>query len=315
MLASIIIPHWNGIHHLDDCLNSLRAQTIQDFEVLLVDNGSTDGSQAYVQTHYPEVKLIELGENQGFTGAVIAGYEASQGEFVVLLNNDTLARPNWLDLLLKGFEDSEQRVGSTIGKILLFDDRDRLHTAGDFVRLDGSPGNRGVWQKDAGQFDQPDNVISGCGAAVAYRREALKEVGFVDPDFFFSCEDIDLGWRLNLANWRVRYIPEAIIYHKLKASSSAISSYYDKRNRLYLLWKNYPTSLLRQNWRLILNHQLGETVAALRAWRGAAARASLRGQLAGLFGIFKMWSKRQAIQSARQMSDADLLSLLEPVDD
>ena len=149
--ASIIIPNWNGKHHLEVCLNALRQQSMTDFEVLLVDNGSEDGSQTYVREMFPEVILIENGENLGFTGACIKGYEASSGEFVVLLNNDTEATSDWLEKLLSGF-DLHPDVGSTIGKILLFDERDKIHTAGDFVRIDGSPGNRGVWQVDEGQF-------------------------------------------------------------------------------------------------------------------------------------------------------------------
>ena len=300
--------------HLDDCLTALRNQTVRDFEVLLVDNGSTDGSQAYLQERYPEVTLIELGENRGFTGAVIAGFKAAAGQFIVLLNNDTWAEPDWLEKLLGGFEHDET-IGSTIGKILLFDSRDRIHTAGDFVRLDGSPGNRGVWQPDEGQFDQAEYVFSGCGAAVAYRRSALEAVGFIDDDFFFSCEDVDLGWRLNLAGWRVLYLPDAVIYHKLKASSSAISSYYDKRNQLYLIWKNYPTPLLRKHWPLILRRQRQLALEALRAWRGAEARASLRGQLAGLLGFFQMWPKRRQIQGSRVLSDEALTAMMTPVDE
>ena len=119
--ASIIIPNWNGKHHLEVCLNALRQQSMTDFEVLLVDNGSEDGSQTYVREMFPEVILIENGENLGFTGACIKGYEASSGEFVVLLNNDTEATSDWLEKLLSGF-DLHPDVGSTIGKILLFDE-------------------------------------------------------------------------------------------------------------------------------------------------------------------------------------------------
>ncbi|MEM9773770.1 MAG: glycosyltransferase, partial [Chloroflexota bacterium] len=144
--ASIIIPNWNGKQHLEVCFNSLRQQTVQDFEVLLVDNGSEDGSQSYIKAEFPEVKLIENGENLGFTGACIKGYEAAVGEFIILLNNDTETTSDWLEKLLAGFNQAD--VGSVIGKILLFDQRDKLHTAGDFVRIDGSPGNRGVWQTD-----------------------------------------------------------------------------------------------------------------------------------------------------------------------
>ncbi|MCA9947598.1 MAG: glycosyltransferase family 2 protein, partial [Anaerolineales bacterium] len=140
---SIIIPHLNGKHLLDDCLGSLRRQTFTDFEVLLVDNGSSDGTQAYVREHFPEVKILELGRNFGFTGACNAGWEASTGEIVILLNNDTEVEPSWLREVWRAFEQNPQ-VGSVASKMLLFDQRDTFHTAGDFYRVDGIPGNRGV---------------------------------------------------------------------------------------------------------------------------------------------------------------------------
>lgn len=311
--CSIIIPHWNGRQHLDDCLNSLRQQSYQSFEVILVDNGSSDGSQAYIREQFPEVRLIELGHNHGFTGACNVGYAASVGEIIVLLNNDTETMPDWLSEMVSAFERHPE-AGSVIGKILLFHERDKLHTAGDFYRVDGLPGNRGVWQTDTGQFDQEEYVFSGCGAAVAYRRSAIEEVGFLDDDFYFSCEDVDLGWRLNLAGWRVVYAPTAVIYHKLKASSSPISSYYDSRNRLYLIWKNYPSTLLQRHWRKIIRRQWQIAKEAAAAWRGEAARATLRGQLAGAFGIFKMWPKRRAIQANRRISDEQLTAILTSVD-
>jgi GT2 family glycosyltransferase len=314
-VASIVIPHWNGRHHLDDCLTSLRHQTFTDFEVILVDNGSTDGSQEYVCAQFPEVKLIELGQNRGFTGACNTGYAASQGEFVILLNNDTEADRGWLTAVIHAFHTHAQ-VGMVASKMLLFDKRDHLHTAGDFYRLDGTPGNRGVWQKDVGQYDKEEIVFSACGGTAAYRRTMLAEIGFLDDDFYFSCEDVDLGWRANLAGWQVLYVPTAIVYHKLKATGGSVTgSYYDGRNFLYLIWKNMPTSLLRRHWRSILRSQLRISRDALRAWRGEAARARLRGQLAGLWGLGKMWRKRQQIQANRRINDAQLTAVLTPVDE
>ena len=307
---SIIIPHLNGRHHLDDCFQSLRRQTWRDFEVLLVDNGSTDGTQDYVAESYPEVRLIQLPQNQGFTGACNAGWQAAQGDIIILLNNDTEADPAWLAEVMAAFA-RHPRAGSVASKMRLFDRRDHLHTAGDFYRLDGIPGNRGVWQADVGQFDQEEMVFSACGGSSAYRRAMLEEIGFLDDDFFFSCEDVDVGWRVNLAGWEVWYAPTAVIYHKLKATGGAVTgSYYDGRNFLYLIWKNYPSSLLRQNWRLIARAQLMITKEALQNWRGEAARARLRGQLAGLWGIFKMWPKRQKVQALRRIDDGTLLRRL-----
>ena len=313
--ASIIIPHLNGRHHLNDCLGSLRQQTCADFEVLLVDNGSTDGTQAYVRGQFPEVKLIELGQNRGFTGACNAGWSAAKGEIIVLLNNDTLVDPDWLREVWAAFAQNP-RVGSVASKMLLFDQRDTFHTAGDFYRVDGLPGNRGVWQKDVGQYDQVEPVFSACGGSAAYRRTMLDEIGFLDDEFFFSCEDVDVGWRANLAGWQVLYVPTAVVYHKLKATGGSVTgSYYDGRNFLYLIWKNYPTPLLRNYWKDILRAQLKITRDALRAWRGEAARARLRGQLAGLVGIFKMWPKRRQVQALRRVSDDSLTAVLTPVDE
>jgi GT2 family glycosyltransferase len=216
---------------------------------------------------------------------------------------------------LAAFAQNPQ-VGSVAGKMLLFDQRDTFHTAGDFYRIDGLPGNRGVWQKDVGQFDQIEPVFSACGGSAAYRRTMLDEIGFLDDDFFFSCEDVDIGWRAQLAGWQVLYVPTAVVYHKLKATGGSVTgSYYDGRNFLYLIWKNYPATLLRRHWKDILRAQLRITRDALRAWRGEAARARLRGQLAGLWGIFKLWPKRRHVQALRRVDDDSLTAVLTPVDE
>lgn len=313
---SVIIPHWNGLHHLDSCLGALRSQRWTDFETIIVDNGSTDGSQTYVRKHFPDMRLLELGENRGFTGACIAGYEASRGNLVVLLNNDTEADQNWLACVKAAF-DAHPETGIVASKLLLFDERDRFHAAGDYVRIDGLPGNRGVWQRDTGQFDREEYVFSACGAAAAYRRTMLEEIGFLDDTFYFSCEDVDLGWRANLAGWRVLYVPEAVVYHKLKASGGGgeTSSYYDGRNTLWLIGKNYPGSLLRKNVWPIVKAQLAISRDALRAWRGAAARARLRGQLAGLLGLPRLRQARHEIQRNRRLDDDSLTARLTQVDD
>jgi GT2 family glycosyltransferase len=314
-LASIIIPHYNGQQHLETCLGSLRRQTCTDFEVLLVDNGSTDGTQAYVRAEFPEVQLIELGRNHGFTGACNVGFAAATSPILILLNNDTETHPHWLENILDGFERHPE-VGSIASRMMLFDRRDHFHTAGDFVRLDGLPGNRGVWQKDEGQYDDEEYVFSACGGAAAYRREVLEQVGYLDDAYFFSCEDVDLGWRINLAGWRVLYLPTAIVYHKLKATGGSVTgSYYDGRNFLYLIVKNIPTSLLKRHWRVIWRGQWQITREALRHWRGEAARARLRGQIAGLLRLPHMLKSRRQVQSLRRLDDDSLMTRLTPVDE
>lgn len=313
---SVVIPHWNGRQHLHDCLTSLRNQTLADHEVILVDNGSVDGSQEYVSQTFPEVRLIELSENRGFTGACNAGYAASQGEFICLLNNDTEAHPDWLDVIVDTFTRHPE-AGVVASKMLLFDRRDHFHTAGDYYRVNGLPGNRGVWQADRGQYDHEEEVFSACGGAAAYRRAMIDETGFLDDAFFFSCEDVDLAWRAHLAGWKVIYAPGAIVYHKLKSSggSGVIGSFHDGRNFLYVIWKNYPTALLRKHAGDIARAQLNITKEALKAWRGPAARARLRGQLAGLIGFPRMLSARRRIQSNRKTELRDLEALMTQVDE
>lgn len=289
---------------------------MQNHEVILVDNGSSDGSQDYVRQTFPEVRLLELGKNQGFTGACNAGYEIARGEFILLLNNDTEADARWIQNIVDTFK-RHPRAGIVATKMLLFDQRDHFHTAGDYYRVNGLPGNRGVWQADVGQYNREEPVFSACGGAAAYRRAMLDEIGFLDDSFFFSCEDVDLAWRAHLAGWEVLYAPEAIVYHKLKSSggSGITGSYYDGRNFLYVIWKNYPTGLFRRYWPAILRAQAKITVEALRSWRGAAARAKLRGQLAGFFGFFSMRAARKRIQSARNIDDHTLESRLTQVDE
>jgi len=311
-LVSVIIPNWNGAHHLSDCLGSLQRQRYRPSEVIVVDNGSTDDSLALLACDYPDVRLIPLGENRGFAPGCNAGLRAARGQILILLNNDTEVDPGWLEAIVAAFERHPE-AGSVASKMLLFDRRDHLHTAGDFYRLDGTPGNRGVWQRDEGQFEREEPVFSACGGSAAYRREMLDQIGLLDETFFFSCEDVDLGWRAQLAGWTCIYTPAAVVYHKVSATGAGvINSFYDGRNFIYLIVKDYPWSLLRRHWRAVLRAQWRITRDALRAWHGAAARARLRGQLAGLAGIPRMWLARRAIQRARQVSDADLLGILWP---
>lgn len=313
-LVSVIIPHWNGKQHLQVCLSALRRQSHQAHEVILVDNGSTDGSQQFIREFFPEVKLLELGRNLGFTGACNAGYRVARGEYIALLNNDTEADPNWLGSVVDGF-CRYPRAGIIASKLLLFERRDHLHAAGDFYRVDGIPGNRGAWQRDEGQYDKEEEVFGACAAAAIYRRQMLDEVGFLDDAFYFSCEDVDLAWRAQLHGWRVIYLPQAIVYHKLKATGGSVTgSYYDGRNFLYLIWKNYPTSLMRRHWRQILLAQWRITREALAAWRGEAARARLRGQIAGIAALGRLWLRRRRVHATRRVSDNYLMERLTPVD-
>ena len=307
--ASIIIPNWNGAAHLPTCLQALRAQTAANHEVIVTDNASSDPSRSLLASDYPEVKVIALPRNLGFTGACNAGLRAGQGEVLILLNNDTEAAPGWLEAVLAAFARYPD-AGSVASKMMLFDRRTVLHAAGDFFRVDGTPGNRGVWEEDRGQFPEGP-VFSANGGSAAYRRAMLDEVGLLDDDFYFSLEDVDLGWRAQLRGWPCIYAPEAVIYHKLSATGGGVThSFYNGRNFLYVLAKDVPADLWRRYWPRMLRAQLRISAEALRAWRGREARARLRGQMAGLLGLPRMLAKRRAVQAGRCVSLEYLESIL-----
>ena len=315
-LISVVIPNWNGAHHLPVCLDSLRRQSYPRVEVIVVDNHSRDESVNLLEREYPEVKVLALDENRGFAGGVNAGIEAAQGEVLAVLNNDTEADAEWLEQLWRALEHSPM-AGSATSKILLFDQRQIINSAGDLYGVDGIPINRGVWEEDKGQFDEVERVFSPCGGACAIRRSMLEDLasrgqeGPFDEDFFAYCEDVDLGWRAQLAGWECLYVPTGVVYHRLSATGGGkIASYYTGRNFLCVLAKDYPFSLFKKYWRRVLLAQWRISWEALKAWRGEAARARLRGQLAGLWGLPRQWRKRRTVQAGRVVSDEYLESVL-----
>ena len=311
-IFSVVIPNWNGLKFLQTCLDSLAQQTYSPLEVLVVDNASTDGSQALIHDNFPEVKLIVLPENRGFTGACNAGIEQAQGAYISLLNNDTQVEPDWAAAIVDAYERHSD-VGIVASKMLLFDKRDHFHTAGDYFTVDGRPGNRGVWQQDTGQFDQEAFVFSACGGSAAYRKTMLDQIGVLDDEFFFSLEDVDLGWRAQLTGWRCLYVPTAVVYHHLSATGGGVTaSYYDGRNLFYVLFKNFPTPLWHKYRRQIIRRFMRDAMDALKAWRGEAARAHLRGMIAGIMGMARMRRKRRLIQEMRTASIEDLDAMLSP---
>jgi GT2 family glycosyltransferase len=313
-LISIIIVNWNGAAHLPVCLDALRAQTYRAFEVIVADNASQDESLALLARDYPEVKVVALSKNLGFTGGNNAGIRAAHGEIIVLLNNDTEVDPHWLEEIAAAFERHPE-AGLVASKMKLFDRRDTFHTAGDFYRLDGLPGNRGVWEIDRGQYDREEYVFSACGGSAAYRKSMLDQIGLLDEDFFYSCEDIDLAWRAQLAGWKCVYAPKAIVYHKLSATGGGkTASFYDGRNFIAVIAKNYPPSLWKIYRGAVIRKQWSLFTEALRAWRGEAARARMRGMLSGLLHLPRLLRKRRVIQATRKVDDAYLLSILKQLD-
>ena len=226
-------------------------------------------------------------------------------------SNDTEAEPGWLEALVTGLM-AQPEAGSAASKMLLFDRRDTLHTAGDMMGKDGIPRNRGVWEKDEGQYDQDRWVFGPCGGAAAYRREAWTQAGGFDPALFMYMEDVDLAWRLQLLGWKAIYVPEARVYHQLSATGGGtLASYYTGRNTIWVIARNWPWELLKRHWRKIVRAQLRIAGDAQRAWRGQAARARLRGLLAGMIGLPAVVRQRKSTLSRQRASIEHLESLLQ----
>lgn len=311
--VSVIIPNWNGARFLPTCLRALDNQTFTDFETVVVDNASGDESRELVAREFPNVRVIALDTNRFFAGAVNEGIRQTTSEIVALLNNDTEAEATWLEELMRAL-DANPRAGMAATKLRLFDEREKLHSAGDFFCVDGIPGNRGVWEVDAGQYDNPNTpppLFGVCGGACAYRRAMLDEIGLFDEDLQFNCEDVDLNWRARLAGYDCVFAPQAIVYHMLSASGGgAFASFYVGRNFIAVLAKNYPSELWKQHRRQILGAQFAITRDAIKHWRGESARARLRGQLAGVLALPRYLAKRKLIQSLQRVSDAEIEKLL-----
>ncbi|MHB0871510.1 MAG: glycosyltransferase family 2 protein [Chloroflexota bacterium] len=307
---SVIVPNWNGSRYLAGCLDSLRSQSYRRFEALVVDNGSTDGSDRMVPERYQEFRLLPMGSNLGFAAAVNEGIRRSRGELVALLNNDAEAETDWLERLAEGAVNHPE-AGFFACKILLYDRRDVIHSAGDFYSKDGVPGNRGVWQRDEGQFDREEYVLSACGGASGWRRGLFEDVGLFDESLFMYCEDVDLSLRAQLRGHRCVYLPAARVYHRLSATGGGeTASYYCGRNFISVAAKNLPSSVLRRHWPSIIRTQAAFAVDSMWHIREMAARARLKGQVAGLWEIRRRLGQRRAIQSGSRVPDGYLLSLL-----
>jgi GT2 family glycosyltransferase len=307
--VTVVIPNWNGERFLFTCLGSLREQSFGDFEPVLVDNGSTDGSMALVSRNFPEVRVLPLGENGGFSVAVNAGIRASRTEYVALLNNDTEADPNWLEALV-GAADSYPEAGFFASKLVDFNDRRILDGVGDVLRRSGLPYRLGHGEPDLGQYDEAAFVFGACAGAALYRRSMLDEIGLFDEDFFANCEDGDLSFRAQLAGYRCLYVPGSVVYHMGSATfgkRSPTATRLGTRNSLCMLVKNLPTPLVPGFLPFIAAGQLSRLIVT-------ASTSTLRAHLQGLAGALHllpiMLRKRREIQKRRQVPIGYIRNLL-----
>ena len=242
--VSIIVVNWNGERFLKDCLGALSGQTYASYEIILVDNGSSDNSVCFTRDNFPEVKIVALTENKGFTGGNAAGLAVAIGDFVSLVNNDARPEKTWLENLIQPML-GDRTIGICASK-LIFENTQTVNSAGDGLTTAAVGFNCGLGSEAAG-FTMPELVFGACGAAVLYRRRMLDEIGFLDEDFFLYDEDTDLNFRAQLAGWKCIYIPTAVAYHVANATSRRLSDlhvYYHTRNLEFVWIKNMPFEIM-----------------------------------------------------------------------
>jgi GT2 family glycosyltransferase len=310
-LASVIVPTFNGAHLLPACLDSLMRQSYADLEVIVADGASTDGTTQLLAERYPRVRLLPLRHNAGFAGNVNAGLRAARGEVLLLFNNDAEAEPDWVTVCVETLRQAPS-AGSVASKVL-FADRRTINSAGDLFCRDGAARQRGAGQPDGPAWNEPGPVFGAMGGAAAYRRAMLVDVGLLDEAFFMYLEDVDLAFRAQLRGWPCVYAPAARVYHRGSASGGGrLASFYNGRNLIRLLAKDVPSGLAPRLLPGIRRFQARRAREALAAWRGAAARATLRGQLVGLAGLPRHLADRPPIQGRRRISDEALWALFSP---
>jgi GT2 family glycosyltransferase len=248
-MVSIVIPNYNGMPYLDECLKALSVQTYNKFEVILVDNGSIDGSGGYVKKNYPWVQTIILDKNYGFSAAVNNGIEVSSGKFVVLLNTDTSAEVQWLQHLVDCIS-TDERIFSCSSKMVQYSNRHLIDDAGDGYTAIG-------WAYQIGHgrpsnlYSKKRRIFSACAGAGIYRKELLEKIGKFDETFFAYLEDVDIGFRASIEGYLNVFCPKAVISHIGSATSGGgLNPFKIKlsaRNNVYLIYKNMPVGIILLN--------------------------------------------------------------------
>ncbi len=322
--VSIIIVNWNGLEHLPVCLDSLAGQTFRDFEVILVDNGSRDGSVEFVRTRYPWVRLVELAENTGFATGNNRGFEQARGDYLVTLNNDTRAEPDWLAILV-AVADAHPGAGMVASRICSFADTDLIDTIGMAICRDGMA--RGQYRNRRWStlcLPEVEKILMPSACAALYRRAMLAEIGFFDDDFFAYAEDVDLALRGRLAGWDAVAATRAVVHHKYSQTGGSLSPfkvYLVERNHYWVVWKTFPVCNLaglplNTLWRYLEQLRVvfsgGGTGGEFReaGARGALVKAFLKGLRDGVGGLPRALRKRRKIMASRRLSPRDFAALL-----
>ncbi len=319
---SVIVLNWNGREHLAGCLDSLKVQTIDSFEVLVVDNGSTDGSAEFLEANYSGfVTLIRSPKNIGFAAGNNLAIAEARGTYIALLNNDAEAAPDWLELTAAAM-DGDGRAGMCAVKILNFQDRRMIDNTGHLIYRDGLNRGRGRLEQDCGQYDQETEALFPSGCAAVYRKAMLDEIGCFDEDFFAYGDDTDIGLKGRLAGWTCIFQPLAVVYHKYSGSTghySPFKAFHVERNRIWIAVKYFPLSTL------LANPFYAGVRYLLQAWgaltgRGAAGRfveeqspwklvwILLRANGAALAGLPRMLARRRDVKRLTRVKSSEIRS-------
>lgn len=241
--STLIIPNYNGIKFMENCMKALEKETSTKYHICVVDNGSTDGSREWVMKNCPKVQLIALPENTGFCGAVNAGIKASKTPYVILLNNDTEVEYGFVKALEEALE-KERKSFSVSAKMVDLYDKSVLDGAGDLYCALGWAFARGKGKKVKGNYEERAEIFSACGGAVIYKKDILNEIGIFDENHFAYLEDCDLGYRAQLFGYRNYYTPNAVVYHAGSGVSGSKHNEFkvslSSKNSVYLIYKNMP---------------------------------------------------------------------------
>ena len=277
--TTVVIPNYNGIKYIDGCLRSLYKGSVHP-EIILVDNGSTDGSLSLVKEKYPLVKVIEFAENTGFSKAVNAGIRMARTEYVLLLNNDTVSGQEMTACLEKAMDD-DPGIFSAGAKMISLHDRNKLDGAGDFYCALGWAYARGK-DKPVDSYDKEGRIFSACAGAAIYRRGLFDKIGYFDENHFAYLEDIDRGYRANIYGYPNKYAPEAEVFHAGSAVSGSRHNEFkvklSARNSIYLIYKNMPFLQIIINFPLLLAGYLIKFLFfSLKGMGGAYGKGLLEG--------------------------------------
>lgn len=303
--ASVIIPNWNGMKWLPGCLDALKRQSMQDFEVIVVDNDSSDDSVYFIRNNYPDAKVIPLAKNFGFSVAVNEGIKTASGKYIVLLNNDTLPDRDWLLNLVHIIENSTEKVGSLASLMVSMDNPEITDDAGDYLDWYGLAHKRGHGNP-VSQWIRNEQVFSACAGAALYRREFIESVGLFDEKFGSYLEDIDMGLRGNLLGFSCIFVPTARVLHKSHGSAIPTSSYtyHVTKNRLMIVFKNIPLALLVRYSKYLIIGQ----IHSFRVYK--QPYSSLRAFWYVLWNLPRLFRERHEILSRKVLSNNEIDLLL-----